>query len=524
MRKSNWLLSLLIGVSGLSCQSQPKEEKAPNILFCIADDATWKHMSAYGCDWVKTPAFDRIANEGILFTNAYTPNAKCAPSRATILTGRNSWQLEEAGNHLAYFPAKFKTYPEALGEVGYKVGYTGKGWAPGDAGMKDGKKRELLVKAYNSIKKKAPTKAISTVDYVANFKVFLEAREPNEPFCFWYGGHEPHRKYDYGTGIKLGNKKLEQIDSVFSYWPDNDSIRTDMLDYAYELEYFDQQLGDMLSILEEKGELENTLIMVTSDNGMPFPRVKGQKYEHSNHLPLAVMWKDGINKPGRIVDDYVSFIDIAATFVDVAGYTDEKLGMQAIEGKSLRTIFESANSGKVSDDRDFLLLGKERHDAGRPNNWGYPVRGILKDGFLYLHNYKTDRWPAGNPETGYTNTDGSPTKTFILNMRREKVDSMYWQLNFGKRVSEELYQVEQDEDCMNNLADFPEYAAKKAALKQLMETELKKQNDPRMVGNGDVFDSYEPAKGSHFYERYMAGEKVHSGWIKNSDFEKKPLD
>ena len=94
-----------------------KAEKQPNILFCIADDASLQHMSAYGMSqYVKTPHFDRVAREGLLFANAYTPNPKCSPSRAMILTGRNLWQLEEAGNHGPYFPAKFTTYVEALGQ------------------------------------------------------------------------------------------------------------------------------------------------------------------------------------------------------------------------------------------------------------------------------------------------------------------------------------------------------------------------------------------------------------------------
>ncbi len=102
----------------------------PNILFAIADD--WgKHASAYGTRWVKTPAFDRVAREGILFNNAYTPNAKCAPSRACILTGRNSWQLKEAANHICYFPPEFKGWGEALAEHSWFVGHTMKGWGPG---------------------------------------------------------------------------------------------------------------------------------------------------------------------------------------------------------------------------------------------------------------------------------------------------------------------------------------------------------------------------------------------------------
>ena len=195
-----------------------------------------------------------------------------------------------------------------------------------------------------------------------------------------------------------------------------------MLDYAYEIEYFDSHLQKMLKKLEETGELENTIVVVTADNGMPFPRIKGQVYEYSNHLPLAIMWPNGIKKPGRVVNDFVNFIDFAPTFLELAGLTVDKAGMQPVSGLSLTDIFYSDKEGTVNPDRNFELVGKERHDVGRPNDEGYPVRGILKDGYLYLRNFKPDRWPAGNPETGYLNCDGSPTKTYILNTRRVKGD------------------------------------------------------------------------------------------------------
>lgn len=496
------------------------ETQSPNILFCIADDATWMHMGAYGCDWIKTPSFDRVAKNGILFNNAYTVNAKSAPSRASILTGRNSWQLEEAANHLCYFPAKFKTIAEALHEGGYQVGYTGKGWAPGDPGKIDGKPRELLVKAYNKMKTAPPTTGISPIDYASNFGEFLKERKKGKPFFFWYGGHEPHRKYEYGSGIKKGNKRPEQIDSVYSFWPDVDTVRTDLLDYAYEIEYFDQQLGKILDLLEETGELDNTLIVVTSDNGMPFPRIKGQNYEYSNHLPLAIMWKKGIKNPGRQVDDYISFIDFAATFAEVSGVDVYQYGMQPIEGESLTHIFQSKKSGQVDPSRNFVLLGKERHDAGRPHNQGYPIRAIIKDGMLYLRNFKPERWPAGNPETGYMNTDGSPTKSYILNLRRRGEDVNYWNLNFGLRPEEELYDLNTDPDCVHNLAKEEAYGTRKEQLARLMEQELIRQEDPRILGNGDVFDHYPPSVNVNLYERYMKGEKFNTGWINDSDFEK----
>jgi len=121
---------LLVIMAGLNLSLQAKK---PNIMFIIADDWSFGHAGAYGCEWIKTPSFDRVAKEGILFSRTYTPCAKCAPSRACVLTGRNPWQLEEAANHWCYFPVKFKSYVEALQSNGYFTGRTAKGWAPGVA-------------------------------------------------------------------------------------------------------------------------------------------------------------------------------------------------------------------------------------------------------------------------------------------------------------------------------------------------------------------------------------------------------
>ncbi len=122
---------LLSPLAGLTAADAPKTSVRPNILFAVADDWGFGHAGAYGCKWIDTPAMDRVAREGILFNQAYTPNAKCSPSRACIITGRNPWQLKEAGNHWSVFPAEFKSFQEALGEQGYFTGMTGKGWGPG---------------------------------------------------------------------------------------------------------------------------------------------------------------------------------------------------------------------------------------------------------------------------------------------------------------------------------------------------------------------------------------------------------
>ncbi|NOY97147.1 MAG: sulfatase [Chlorobi bacterium] len=512
----------LLLVSFVSC-NQEKDLQRPNILFCIADDQSFPHAGAYGCEWIKTPAFDWVASRGLLFTNAYTPNAKCAPSRACIITGRNSWQLEAAANHVPFFPAKFKTYAEALRDNGYFVGYTAKGWAPGNPGVVNGKKRGLLGPSFSKIKTIPPTDGISKIDYASNFKAFLKANKEGKPFCFWYGSTEPHRAYEFKSGVDKGGKSLDEIGHVFGFWPDNDTVRYDLLDYAFEIEYFDKHLSRMIEELKENGMLDNTLIVVTADNGMPFPRVKGQEYELSNHLPLAMMWPKGIVNPGRVIEDFVSFTDFAPTFLDIAGIPESESGMQEIEGKSLMPVLFDEPGAKG---RGFMVIGKERHDVGRPNDQGYPVRGIVTGEFLYLRNYHPERWPAGNPETGYMNCDGSPTKTWILNDRRKNGESWLWDMNFGKNPSEELYKISEDPECVNNLADDSQYAVIKAGLVEQMDNELKAEGDPRILGNGGIFDTYPYAQKAtrNFYNRFMAGENVKAGWINQTDIEKEKLE
>jgi N-sulfoglucosamine sulfohydrolase len=524
-----WYLKVLIIVSPCilsDCHRTAKEVSAgdrPNILIAMGDDISFPHMGAYGTGWVKTPGFDRVASNGILFMNAYTPNAKSSPSRACFLTGRNSWQLEAAGNHVPYFPQKFTSFIESLGRHGYYTGCTAKGWAPGVAIDSLGNPRQLTGRTFNARTADPPTSGISSNDYAGNFSDFLDSRTDRKPFCFWYGSYEPHRRYEYGSGVKKGGKKPEEIESVPAFWPDHPVVRNDMLDYAYEVEHFDNHLVKMLDILEKKGELDNTIVIVTADNGMPFPRVKGQSYEYSNHLPLAIMWSKGIRNPGRKISDFISFIDFAPTLLELAGVRKDDAGMQKITGRSFADIFGSRKKGFTDKTRNFILVGRERNDVGRPHDYGYPERGLIKDGFLYLSNYNPERWPSCNPETGYLDCDGSPTKTLILNMRRDGRSLNYWLMSFGKRSDEELYALSGDPCCTQNLATDPTYNPTKRNLHDQLYLLLLEQDDPRAYGHGDVFDNYPYADESvrNFYSRYMNGElyRKSAGWVDSTDFE-----
>ena len=253
--------------------------------------------------------------------------------------------------------------------------------------------------------------------------------------------------------------------------------------YVKALAASDKCLGVLLDAIDASPMKASTLIIVTSDHGPPFPRAKGQAYDFSNRVPLAVMWKKGIKSVGRVVDDYVSFADLAPTLVELAGLSWNETGMQQTVGRSLTDILFSAKAGRgVSQGpvRAHVLVGKERHDVGRPNDVGYPIRGISKNDVLYIRNYEVERWPAGNPETGYLNCDGGATKTEILQARRAGRERRHWELAFGKRPAEELYDLKQDPDCLHNLADDPNRRSLKELLRRQMERELRAQGDPRM--------------------------------------------
>lgn len=509
------VLAILLG----SPHRLPAAER-PNILLAIADD--WgPHAGAYGTPWIQTPAFDRVAREGLLFTHAYTPNAKCAPSRACLLTGRNPWQLKAAANHIPYFPPEFKGWAEALADHGWFVGFTQKGWGPGVATNVLGQPRLMTGRRFDRRTAPPPTSGISANDYAANFDDFLQAAPTNAPWCFWYGAIEPHRGYEFGSGTTRGGRKPADIDRVPGYWPDNETVRQDLLDYAFEAEHFDRHLGRMLASLERRGQLSNTLVLVTSDHGMPFPRVKGQAYEFANHVPFAARWPAGITHPGRVVDDFISFVDLAPTLIELAGLSWTETGMAQSPGRSLTPIFRSSRAGRIDPTRDHVLIGRERQDIGRPDDAGYPVRGLVTAETLYLENFAPDRWPTGNPETGYLDCDASPTKTLILEAHRRDPADRFWQYGFGRRGAEELYDLRPDPDCLTNLVTTAAAEPTRVAMRSRLHAELQAQQDPRMSGGGDVFDQYLHASPDHvrFHERFRRGEPLKAGWVNPTDFE-----
>ncbi len=452
----------------------------PNILFIIADDWSWPHAESYGDKVVATPAFDRVAKQGVLFNYAYSAAATCTVSRNAILTGQQPWRLEEGAVFGASLPDKFDVFPLLLRDAGYEIAWTGKSWGPGN--LKAGGWKHHPVG-----KQMHPTGVRP-----ANFDQFLIERDKERPFFFWFGSSDPHRSYRYGSGVQKG-LKLEEV-TVPPFWPDVPEVRNDILDYYLKVEKFDHQVARLLEMLQQRGQMENTIVIVTSDHGMPFPRCKADCYDMSNHVPLAIRWP-GTIAAGRVVDDFTSLSDIAPTLLEVAGVDIPA----AMTGRSLLPVLQSGLSGQIDPARDFVVTSIERHGWCRPNGQTYPIRAIRTHRHMYIQNLEPARWPNGNPHfpnppypgrgTAFMNIDPSPTKSYLIDHANRPDVSRAFQLCLAKRPREELYDMKMDRWQVKNLAVDSSYTTIKNRLRNQLNKYLTETNDPRIHGK-NPFDFY----------------------------------
>ncbi|MCB0630849.1 MAG: sulfatase [Saprospiraceae bacterium] len=513
------LLPILLNACRPSSTEVGELPNRPNILFAISDDQSFAHTSFAGAGFVNTPAFDQIAKNGVYFRNCLSGSPGCAPSRSAIVTGRYHWQNEQSGQHASGWLKKYVPFVDLLTANGYYTGYTGKGVGPFKYGEIDSLREENAAgKAYSSIRYQEGTeederfgKFINAINYAANFEDFLSRREVGKPFFFWYGATEPHRAYQEGIGLERG-KKLEDVE-VPAFFPDVATIRSDLLDYAVEIEWFDLHLQRMLEHLESIGELENTVVIVTSDNGMPFPRAKANGYEYGIHVPFAVSFPKAF-PPGRQVDDLISFVDLAPTILELTGTSSE--GMLPISGKSFMDVLTSEQEGLVDASRQYAFNGRERHSSSRYRNLGYPQRMIRDGRYLLTWNQRPARWPAGAPqrldpegdgallpmygldengihhsEWAFTDVDACPAKSYLVEHSDNDSIRYYFDLAYAKRPEFEFFDIQNDPACLNNLSGNPEYRETERRLKEALVAKLKATGDPRAVGpNTEIFDTY----------------------------------
>jgi len=469
-------------IFSFSCKDTSVISKTPpNILFVITDDQSWLDVGSYGNQAVRTPHMNALAINGVQFSNAYTAAPSCSPSRAGILTGQDIYRLEEGGVLTGFIRDKFTVFPTLLEANGYTIGATGKRYwpktknAPGAQDMPLGK-QEFRDKRFDTV-----PPGISRIDYTANFEYFLNLRDTSKPFFFWVGTSEPHLKHPEGYGLKSGIDTSKII--LPSFYPNVPLVKTAIADYLFEIEWADKELGRILNLLKEKGLDENTLIIFTSDNGMPFPRAKATLYDYGVRMPLIAYWKNKI-KGNRVVEDPVSLIDLAPTFLELASI--EIPG--EMTGRSIKNLLLSDKSGKLDPNREFVVTAIEKHTHARPDSLGFPRRAIHSVDWTYIVNYEPDRWPIGDSATYiqgwdyYGDIDPSAIKKYFVAHKDDPSFRKTFDQSFGKVPREELYHKETDPDMVNNLAYDPGHELTKEALEAKLNDYLERTEDPRTEG------------------------------------------
>ncbi len=461
-----WFFVALLVTSWTSAGATAAEpDRRPNILFALADDWAWPHAGVYGDKVVKTPVFDRVAREGVLFTHVFCAAPTCSASRASILTGQAPHRLEEGANLWGILPQRYPVYPDLLEKAGYAVGYSGKGWGPGTL-EGSGRTRNPAGPQFK------------------NFAAFLQKAPADKPFCFWFGSHDPHRAYVKGSGARSGMDPSKVV--VPPDLPDTPEVRSDILDYYFAVERYDRDVGAILKLLQEAGRLDNTIVVMSGDNGWPFPHGKANLYDAGTRQPLAVRWPARV-KGGRTVDDFISLTDLAPTFLEAAGLKP----LPEMTGRSFLDIL----LGKSYAPRDRVFTERERHADVRRGDLSYPSRAIRTKDFLYIRNFRPDRWPAGDPELYHSvgpfgDIDGGPSKEVILNRRDDPKIHPFFVLACAKRPAEELYDLAKDPAQIHNVADQPAYAAAKQKLRGELEQWLKATGDPRVTHDDDRWDHF----------------------------------
>jgi arylsulfatase A-like enzyme len=413
---------------------------------------------------VKTPAFDRVAREGVLFQSAFVSAPSCTPSRLAVATGQWHWRLEDGAHLGGSLKAGVPVYPELLQAAGYEIGFARKGAEPSTHQYT---RRDPFGPRFKT------------------FDEFLAQRKARAPFCFWYGAGEPHRPYRFGEGARAGLDPARA--RLPGCLPDNETTRRDFADYLFRIQRYDAECARLLALMEALGELEHTIVVMSGDNGMPFPRCKATLYDAGTHVPLAVRWGRSI-KGGRTITDFVSVTDLAATLLEAAGLKPPP----EMTGRSLMPILLSEKSGALDATRTAVLRGMERHVFSQP------ARAIRTAGFLYIRNFALASWPRIEdaeplPRIDYArgewvaqgkafplNLEQSPTLQLLLDHRDDPAVRPYYTRAAGARPAEELYDLGTDPDQVQNVAGEPRYALRLAALRGQLTAALRATGDPRL--------------------------------------------
>lgn len=487
----------------------------PNIVLLFADDLG-RYASAYADpalpspnDIVKTPVFDRMAAEGARFDNAFVSVPSCTPSRGALYTGRHFFrngsfsQLHSRWTKGMPDPSDVIVgMPVSLERVGYHIGWSHKSHIP--ERLLGGPNRQYSkaggrINSFSEVITKNPSARDEVFGAVRkNFQAFLADRKEGQPFFYSFNPTNTHRTWVRGSGKELWGLDPDKLKGKLPpYLPDNEVVREDMADYLGEVMAFDAACGMIIEELAAMGELDNTLIVISGDHGAPgFPRGKCNVHDFGSAVPLILRWPGRI-QAGQVVKASVSLIDLAPTFLAAAGTESP----DDPDGQNLLPAL--ANDSDEEKLRGWALIGREVHaGAARADFMPYPVRALRTSNFLYVKNFKPDRWPMGDPKSvagdampdaktldntraAFADIDASPTKTWLIHNRFKEGLETILRDAWEKRPGEELYILADDPHQIRNVAADPVHAAMLKELRAQLMAELEAKQDPRLT---DAFD------------------------------------
>ncbi|GAA5120315.1 sulfatase [Luteolibacter yonseiensis] len=522
--------ALLLTFAAL-CKAAP-DAKRPNVLFIFADDwgryagiyhknaAPGSPLSALNA-FVKTPNFDAIASQGVLFRNAHVNAPSCTPCRSSLLSGQYFWRTGRGAilRGAVWDPA-IPSFPLLLRDSGYSIGKSYKVWSPGTpvdapfdgqkynyqvASRRFGQFSQHVTKLIGNGRSSDAAKQELYDEVRGNFRLFLDKRDHSQPFHYWFGPTNTHRAWEKGSGKALWNIDPDSLKGKLPpFLPDVPEVREDLADYLGEVAALDAAIGTVIDELKKSGEYDNTLIIISGDHGAPgFPNGKCNLYTFGTGVSLSISGP-GV-KGGRVVDDFVNLTDLAPTILEAAQVPVPA----AVTGRSLWSILRSEKSGQVDPAWTWTVTGRERHVAeAREGYLPYPQRAIHSGQHLYIINFKPDRYPMGRFDLLDTESakltpglilketrsviadiDAGPTKSWLIANRSTPQGKPFFDRAFDKRPREELYDLAKDPYETVNVASDPAYAAIRKDLETRLLAELKRTGDPRLENDGAYFEN-----------------------------------
>ena len=411
--------------------SAAEQQKKPNILFILADDVTYNTLGCYGGKDAQTPNIDKLANEGMRFTRAYSATAMCAPFRAELYTGLYPVRNGVAWNHSSAKQGT-KSVCHYLKEQGYRVGLSGKKHA--------------------SPASTFPFENVKGFPANAGVREFM-TKNRNQPFCLFLCSHNAHAPWESGDASQFDQNKI----TLAPVQHDNTKTREVMSRYLAEVVDLDREVGEILALLEKTGQSDNTIVMFSSEQGWALGFAKWSNWDLGVHTGFMARWRGRI-KAGSESDALIQMADVLPTFLEAAGAEIE-------EGKFDGHSFYRHLLGQKQPLREYVYGIHNNVPEGQP----YPIRSIRDEQYHYILNLTPDAsyhekhvmaensrlvwWPALKEAEAKNDTDAIA----LLN-------------KFHNRPAEELYRVDEDPYEIRNLAANPEYAG----VRERLNTELKR--------------------------------------------------